>query len=202
MAEKMSYRFFRFYIDLSCNAYLIAILKIHLFTCSFIYFFLIMLLLQIPFLVIFSVFHPHLLFLLLFPFLSFHLLSSLCPLSYRPFPPPNLFSSLFFSYRHLSPLFFSYLLFSFLLLLFFSLLLSSLFTSPLFSFLPLLFFSFLFSSLLFFFLHLMQGDWVQGLRHGYGAMRYPSGNMYEGEWVADKVNWCIKSWRLNERMDR
>ena len=194
MAEKMSYRFFRFYIDLSCNAYLIAILKIHLFTCSFIYFFLIMLLLQIPFLVIFSVFHPHLLFLLLFPFLSFHLLSSLCPLSYRPFPPPNLFSSLFFSYHHLSPLFFSYLLFSFLLLLFFSLLLSS----PLFSFLLLsllllssLFFpsfSFLFSSLLFFFLHLMQGDWVQGLRHGYGAMRYPSGNMYEGEWVADKVN--------------
>ena len=163
MAEKMSYRFFRFYIDLSCNAYLIAILKIHLFTCSFIYFFLIMLLLQIPFLVIFSVFHPHLLFLLLFPFLSFHLLSSLCPLSYRPFPPPNLFSSLFFSYRHLSPLFFSYLLFSFLLLLFFSLLLSSLFffslyfSSLLFSSPPFLFFSFLFSS---FFLSPPYAGWL------------------------------------------
>ena len=41
--------------------------------------------------------------------------------------------------------------------------------------------------LVFLFFVSLKGDWVQGLRQGYGTMRYPSGNTYEGEWFADKV---------------
>ena len=32
-----------------------------------------------------------------------------------------------------------------------------------------------------------QGNWVSGHRDGMGAMHYPSGNHYQGQWAADKV---------------
>ena len=30
------------------------------------------------------------------------------------------------------------------------------------------------------------GSWLTGMRHGYGVMRYNSGNHYEGYWEKDK----------------
>jgi len=31
-----------------------------------------------------------------------------------------------------------------------------------------------------------EGQWFEGCRHGYGIVKFPSGNMYEGEWMFDR----------------
>lgn len=32
-----------------------------------------------------------------------------------------------------------------------------------------------------------EGDYKDGLKHGFGKMKFPNGDLYEGEWVENKV---------------
>ena len=33
-----------------------------------------------------------------------------------------------------------------------------------------------------------EGNYKDGLKHGIGKMKYPNGDVYEGEWFENKVN--------------
>ncbi len=46
------------------------------------------------------------------------------------------------------------------------------------------------------FLKCTQGEWQENNRHGYGVMRYGSGNTYEGQWQLDhKHGFGVMIWR-------
>jgi len=32
-----------------------------------------------------------------------------------------------------------------------------------------------------------EGNYKDGLKHGFGKMKFPNGDLYEGEWVENKV---------------
>jgi hypothetical protein len=36
-----------------------------------------------------------------------------------------------------------------------------------------------------------EGEYKNGLKHGVGKMKFPNGDIYEGEWFEDKVNWIF-----------
>jgi hypothetical protein len=40
-----------------------------------------------------------------------------------------------------------------------------------------------------------EGNYKDGLKSGYGRMKFPNGDLYEGEWVDNKVSRKLKSWR-------
>ena len=45
------------------------------------------------------------------------------------------------------------------------------------------------------------GAWGYGLRHGFGTMKYESGDTYEGDWVNDrKCGRGIMLWKANDEV--